>query len=136
MRKFMVTVNGNRYEVDVEEIGESNKQNTSTRKERVEKIADPVVKKVIKSEPSKNETPKKQVVASAGEELITSPMPGTILKVNVGEGDSVSEGDTIMILEAMKMENEIVAPKTGRLKVLAVGEGASVNTGDQLAVIE
>jgi glutaconyl-CoA decarboxylase len=62
-------------------------------------------------------------------------MPGKVLRVVAGQGSSVSAGDVLMILEAMKMENEIVAPVGGTVTQLAAKEGASVNSGDVLAVI-
>ena len=73
-------------------------------------------------------------VTGAGEK-VDSPMPGTILKVNVAAGQSVKEGDLLVILEAMKMENEIFAPKAGTVTQVLAAKGASVNTGDPLVVI-
>ncbi|MFP4231988.1 MAG: biotin/lipoyl-containing protein, partial [Spirochaetaceae bacterium] len=66
---------------------------------------------------------------------ITAPMPGTILDVRVKVGDSVVPGNVIMVLEAMKMENEITAPGAGVVDEIAVGKGASVSYGDVLAVV-
>ena len=63
-------------------------------------------------------------------------MPGTILSVAVKPGDSVSEGQTVFVLEAMKMENEIVAPKAGTISSIDVAQGASVNSGDLLATMD
>ena len=62
-------------------------------------------------------------------------MPGTILKVNVAAGQTVKEGDLLVVLEAMKMEKEIFAPKGGTVSQVLVEKGASVNTGDALVVI-
>ncbi len=62
-------------------------------------------------------------------------MPGTILSVNVNPGDTVAEGQILMILEAMKMENEIMAPKAGRVVSVSVQKGASVESGTLLCVI-
>lgn len=62
-------------------------------------------------------------------------MPGTILSINVNPGDTVSEGQILMILEAMKMENEIMAPKAGRVVSVSVQKGASVESGTLLCVI-
>lgn len=72
---------------------------------------------------------------AAGADAVTSPMPGTILKVCVQNGQKVAEGDVLVILEAMKMENEILAPKAGTITQVAVTKGASVDTGAPLVVI-
>ena len=72
---------------------------------------------------------------SAGGVKLEAPMPGTVLKINVKVGDSVKKGDTVLILEAMKMENEIAAPADGVIASVNVAQGASVNTGDVLATL-
>ena len=74
-------------------------------------------------------------VSVAAGEPVKSPMPGNILKINVSQGQHVEEGDVIMILEAMKMENEIVATKSVTIAQIAVSKGAVVETGTVLAVI-
>ena len=77
----------------------------------------------------------KAAPAPASGENINAPMPGTILSVNVQNGQSVKEGDVLMILEAMKMENEILAPCAGTVSGLSVTKGATVETGALLCVI-
>ena len=74
--------------------------------------------------------------AAAGEGVVKSPMPGNINAVKFSAGQSVKAGDVIIILEAMKMENEIVAPKAGTLTKIHVQKGAVVNTGDPLFDVE
>ena len=74
-------------------------------------------------------------VATAAGEAVTAPMPGTLLKVNVTQGQAVKEGALLCVLEAMKMENEIMAPKAGTVTQVVTSKGASVNTGDALIVI-
>ena len=72
--------------------------------------------------------------AGAGEQ-VKSPMPGNILSVNVNVGDTVAEGQVLMILEAMKMENEIMAPKAGKVTSVNVQKGATVESGTLLCVV-
>ena len=74
-------------------------------------------------------------VSVAAGEPVKSPMPGNILRIEVSQGQHVNEGDVIMVLEAMKMENEIVATKSGTIAQIAVSKGAVVETGAVLAVI-
>ena len=74
-------------------------------------------------------------VSVAAGEPVKSPMPGNILRIEVSQGQQVKEGDVLMVLEAMKMENEIVATKSGTIAQIAVSKGAVVETGAVLAVI-
>lgn len=115
MRKFLVNVNGTSYEVEVEEIkgGEAPKP-----------IAAPAA-------------PAIQAPAPGGAaETITAPMPGTIVGVNVKVGDSFKRGQVLLVLEAMKMENEILAPRDGRVLNINAQKGSSVNSGDILIAFE
>ena len=73
--------------------------------------------------------------ALAAGEVVKSPMPGNILKINVSNGQKVNEGDVLLILEAMKMENEVVATKAGTVAQIVVAKGAVVETGAPLVVI-
>ena len=74
--------------------------------------------------------------AEAGSGTITSPLPGTVYDVNVKQGQQVKEGDTLLKLIAMKMENDITAPKAGKIKEVKVKRNDSVNKGDVLIIIE
>ena len=105
MRTFNITVNGQTYVVDVEEVGGA--------PAAAPKAAAPV----------------------AGGEPVKAPMPGTILDVKVKAGDVVKGGQTLCVLEAMKMENEIPAPKDGTVAQVVVTKGASVNAGDALVIL-
>ena len=74
--------------------------------------------------------------AGAGSGTLTSPLQGTVLRVNVEQGQDVEAGAVVCVIEAMKMENEITAPVAGKVAQLNVKEGASVSAGDALATIE
>ena len=74
--------------------------------------------------------------APAGGEQVTSPMPGTILDIKVSQGASVKKGDVLMILEAMKMENEIMCPCDGKVASINTSKGAAVESGSLLCVIQ
>ena len=121
MKNYRITVNGNEYDVAVEEVGAS----TSTSAPKAAPKAAP--KKAAKAAPKAS--------AGAGSVKVSSPMPGKILSVKKNVGDSVSKGDTILVLEAMKMENDIVAPEDGTIASIDVNEGASVEAGAFLATL-
>lgn len=132
MRKFMINVNGNSYEVEVEEV--TGGASVSTTKAAPVAAAQPVASTPKAAPAPKVE--KKEVVVSQGQEVIEAPMPGNIWKIVVSEGDQVKSGDVLLILEAMKMENEIVAPRDGIVASINTTTGASVNTGEKLVVLD
>ncbi len=129
MKKYLITVNGNQYEVEVEEIKDNSVAAPAVQ-------AEPAVRSAAPSPaPAAAPAPKPAAVSSvvpAGASTITAPMPGTILKVNVSVGDAVKKGQVLLILEAMKMENEIVAASDGKIASVNVAKGSSVNAGDVL----
>lgn len=133
LRKFRVTVNNEIYEVLVEEILENNPQvTTSTPQPKPEMPAPPTPPST--SGPS---TGKAAPAPAKGEgESVVSPLPGVILSINVKVGDQVTAGQTVIILEAMKMENEIPAPITGTVTSILVSKGQTVNTNDVLLTIK
>ena len=118
MRKFNVTVNGKSYYVEVEEVGGET----------------PAIK-TLPATPAVPVATAPAPKAEAGSVVVTSPMPGQILNLCVENGATVNKGDKIVILEAMKMENEIVASASGKITYL-VKKGDSVDTGAQLASIK
>lgn len=86
--------------------------------------------------PKKKEAPEKPKVEVSADNALLSPMPGTVLDICVSPGDEVYAGETLVILEAMKMENEINSHKTGRIAEIFVKTGDSVNTGELLLTVE
>ena len=132
MKKFNITVNGVSYEVDVEEIKNGVAPSAAAPKPQVAApAAAPAAPK-----PQAASAPAPAAAAPAGGTIVESPMPGNIWKVIVKEGQQVKEGETLIILEAMKMENEIPAPCDGVVASLHVAEGAAVNGGDILVSIK
>ena len=122
MKKYNVTVNGTSYEITLEVVDAAD----------VKAAPAPAAAPAPVAAPAPAAAP---VAAPAGGETVTSPMPGTILSTNVSVGASVKKGDVLMILEAMKMENEIMAPCDGTISSLNVSNGTSVETGTVLCVI-
>lgn len=114
--KYVVTINGKQYDVEVEKVSGGYKPMSMGAK------AAPAAPKAAP--------------VSAGDNTVTSPMPGTILGVKVKEGDAVKAGQLVIILEAMKMENEIVAPADGVVASVAVKEGDTVETDATLVVLK
>ena len=129
--KYKVTLNGRTYEVEVE----AGKAMLLDEYEAIAPApaAAPVAAAPAAAAPAAA-APAAPAVTGAGDP-INAPMPGTILKVNVKAGDAVKEGQVLVVLEAMKMENEILAPKNGTVTQVVVAKGASVDTGAPLVVI-
>lgn len=119
MKNYRITVNGVAYDVAVEEMGEGAVTSTPA-------AATPTP-----------EAPKAApAAAGAGAVKINSPMPGNILSVKVSAGQAVKKGDVLMILEAMKMENEICAPQDGTIASVQAAAGDSVESGDVLVTMD
>lgn len=125
IKQYKITVNGKLYDVSVEEVGEIlggvqssktistfvNKDNANTNNNNEKQISN---------------KPQDSIPIDENAISIKAPMPGTILSFNVSVGDTVSEGQVLAILEAMKMENELVSPSSGKVKSIHVEKGSSV----------
>ena len=152
MKKYSLKINGNPYEVKIEDINESS---------TMARVTVNGVKYDVEIEGGKASAPKKPHVVAAPEATglsvtpktpiatkpaapaaaasgmkVTCPLPGTIISLNVKEGDTVAAGQTLLVLEAMKMENNIDAERGGVVKQVLVQTGATVMEGDVLLVIE
>ena len=128
--KYKVTLNGRTYEVEVE----AGKAILLDEYEAIAPAAPAPVAAPAVAPAAAPAAAAAPVVTGAGEP-VNAPMPGTILKVNVTQGQAVKEGDVLCVLEAMKMENEIMAPKAGTVTQVVTSKGATVNTGDALVVL-
>lgn len=123
MNKYRIKINGQVYEMEIELLKEGEQS-------------------VMEREAKKNPLRYRSVAAqksnayAATDGVVNSPMPGKVLSVKVKEGDMVLVGQTVLVLEAMKMENNIEAPKSGRIAQLQTVEGETVASGDCLFVIE
>lgn len=115
MKNYTITVNGNVYDVTVEENGAS--------------PSAPV------SAPVSAPAPKAQPQGNAGSTNLTAPMPGKVLRIDAGVGTQVKKGDTVMVFEAMKMENSVVAPEDGTIASINVQVGNEFESGDVLATM-
>lgn len=128
LRKFRVKLNDKEYVVEMEEIG--NPEGLS--------FSQPAAPVQAVSEAAPAPTPQPQASAPVhveGGTEIVAPMPGNILSVAVNVGDTVNENDVLLVLEAMKMENNIVAPKTGTVAAIYTTKGTSVDVGEVMVVI-
>lgn len=121
MKKFNITVNGNAYEVEIEEVKAAA---APAPKAAPAPAAAPAPKAAPAAAP-----------AAAGETTVNAPMPGKIVKLVASVGQAVNAGDTLLILEAMKMQNEITAPCAGTVKSFSVNAGDSVKPGQPMVVV-
>lgn len=125
MKQYKVNINGKDFEVAVEE---------TTFGARTVSAPVPVAAKPAAAPAPQAQTANVLSASSSDGVKVTAPMPGTVLKIKAADGASVKKGDPIIVLEAMKMENEIAAIADGRVTV-CVAEGAKVNSGDVIATI-
>ncbi|HBQ29996.1 biotin/lipoyl-containing protein [Mitsuokella multacida] len=136
MKKFNIKVNGISYEVEIEEIKEGAPQVAAPTLAKVTpKVAAPKVAAPKVEAPKAKAKEKEAVAAGAGEHSIDAPMPGKIVKVVVEEGQSVKAGDVLLVLEAMKMQNEITADADGTVKAVNVEAGQNVKVKESLVIL-
>ena len=128
LRKFKIAIDGKEYLVEMEEIGGIQQP---VQAPVAAAPAAPVAAPAEQAAPAPAAAP----VSAASGDAMTSPMPGTILRVLVNIGDEVKENQPLMILEAMKMENEVVANHAGKVAGIHVNQGQVVNAGDALITI-
>lgn len=121
MKQYVITVNGTAYDVTVEEVGEV--------------ASAPVSAPAAAAAPAPKAAAPKAASGAQGAVKVSAPMPGTILKINVAVGQAVKSGDSLCVLEAMKMENDIPAPKDGTVASIEITKGSSVQSGDVLVTL-
>jgi len=132
-RKFKITIEGESYEVEVEEIRETGVKAPPSPAKR-SPITTEAPPAPFRASSSTASTPPPATVGA--EEVVTSPMPGTIISIKVKAGDVVKAGDILLILESMKIENEIPAPRDGKVREVFVAEGKYVRRREPLVAIE
>ncbi|WP_456398632.1 biotin/lipoyl-containing protein [Mesoaciditoga sp.] len=150
-KKYLIKVNGKMYEVEVEELGASQSvevpvNNSSISQASATTTVNSVPQQSTNTAPSSNSTPSQPQPPEQAQpntstsntegEKVTAPMSGVILKVNVKAGDEVKDAQTLIVIEAMKMENEILAPRDGKIKEVLVKEGDQVEIDQTLIIME
>lgn len=129
IRKYIVTIDSSKFEVEVEENGVV----------KSEKAASPVAAAPVAAAPaqaaSAEPAPAAPAAAPADGNKVTAPLPGTLLRITAKQGAVVKEGDELCVIEAMKMENPIASPYSGTVVSVAANEGAMLNAGDLILVI-
>ena len=143
MKEYKYTIDGNKYEVAINEVGETTAKVTVNGTEYTVEWEKPVEEKpVVKVQPvaAKPAPPTAAAPAPAAAPVsgnaIKTPLPGVIIDVKVNVGDTVKKGDTVVVLEAMKMENNINADRDGKVVAIQVAKGDTVADGAALIVLE
>ena len=131
--KYKITLNGKTYEVEVEE-GQAMLVDEYEAYKPAAPAAAPAPAPAPAAAPAAAPAPAAPTAVAAGE-VVAAPMPGNILKVNCSQGQAVKAGDILVVLEAMKMENEILAPRDGTVAQVVTTKGAVVDTGAPLVVL-
>jgi len=128
IKAYIVRIDGKDYRVEVEGIEGEEYESTTLESEHIEKRRGVITQK--------KETPGKPETITAEEKVIYAPMPAKVIKVNCKSGQRVKRGDLLMVIEAMKMENEILSHIDGVIKEVSVVEGMNVSHDDKLVVFE
>ncbi len=143
MKKFKVTVEGKAYLVEVEEVNTGgNAAPQQTQQQVAVKPTNPSPARTAsgaQQNAAKTAGPERSAPApihsAEGDYTVKAPMPGSVLDVKVTAGDQTAEGDVLIVLEAMKMENELTSPQAGTVKEVLVKKGDTVNSGDPLIIL-
>ena len=138
MKEYKYTIDGKEYKVAIGDIEENVAHVTVNGEEfkvEMEPEAEPEKKKVVLGQPVES-TDETATPAANVNTAVKAPLPGTITSINVAVGDEVSAGDTVVVLEAMKMQNNIEAEKSGKVTAICVKQGQAVLEEDALVVIE
>ena len=133
--KYEISLNGRTYRVEVEVAEPMLMTEFRTYAPAAPVAAAPAAAPVAAAPAASAAAPAAAPAITGAGEPIVAPMPGNILKVNVSNGQAVKEGDVLVVLEAMKMENEILAPRNGTVTQVVVTKGTTVDTGAPLVVI-
>lgn len=129
IKKYKVRIDHQEYEVEIEEVAEIEaSQEANPQPPRSPRPSQPLKP----ASPAKRPKDPEAKAEASGSEVISAPMPGTVLSLQVKMGDQVEVGQVLLVLEAMKMENEIVAPQAGKVVEIHTSQGLAVNTGDLL----
>jgi len=142
MKQYKYKINGNLYKVTVNDIDENNiatvEVNGTPYKVEIEKpvVAKPITRPAAAPKTESGKPVVSRPVATSNKSAVKSPLPGIILDIRVKIGDVVKKGQTVLILEAMKMENNIHADKDGKVTAINVNNGDSVLEGTDLIIIE
>ena len=129
-KKFIIKVNGKNFDVEVTEV--NNGITVMEKSAPIVELPKPVVEKPAEIIEKKPEMPSPTAVVSTGSIKVTAPLPGTVIKIGIQLGQKVKRGEVLLILEAMKMENEIVSPSDGEIASIHVTEGCRVNGGEMM----